>query len=128
VLIEEYCPDCESPMVRTKIDYEQKIGNKWLFIPDVEAFVCSSTIQCGHRYITGKGSEVIDNAYRRCFVKTPVTVKIQRKLTTIGKDKLGFYLPPDIIRSYNSINGKRLTKGVHLDIWIEEDRIIAEPV
>ena len=128
MLIEEYCPDCESPMVRTKIDYEQKIGNKWLFIPDVEAFVCSSTIQCGHRYITGKGSEVIDNAYRRCFVKTPVTVKIQRKLTTIGKDKLGFYLPPDIIRSYNSINGKRLTKGVHLDIWIEEDRIIAEPV
>ena len=125
-MIEEYCPDCESPMVRTKIDYDQKIGDKYLFIPNVEAFVCSST-QCGHRYVTEKGSEVIDNAYRRFFVKTPVTIKIQRKLTTIGKDKLGFYLPRDIIRSYNSINSKKLTKGAPLDIWIEDDRIIAEP-
>lgn len=113
-------------MVRTRIDYEQKIGDKVLFIPDIEAFVCSST-QCGHRYITGKGSEVVDKAYRRCFLKPQVTVKIQRRLTTLGKDKLGFYLPPDIIRSYNSINGRKLIKGVPLNIWIEDDKIVAEP-
>ena len=113
-------------MVRTKIDNEQKIGNKILFISDVEAFVCSNE-QCGHRYITEKGSELVDGAYRKCFVKAPTMLKIQRKLTTIGKGKLGFYLPPDIIRSYNAINGKKLTKGVTIDLWIEDDRVILEP-
>jgi len=125
-MVEEYCPDCESPMVRTKIDYEQKIGDKFLFIPGVEAFVCSNE-QCGNRYITEKGSELIDNAYRRCFVKPKVTLKMQRKLTTIGKDKLGLYFPADIIRSYNSVNDKKLTKGTRLDLWIEDNRIIVEP-
>lgn len=116
----ELCPKCESPMVLSKIAFRQQLRDKLLYVSGVEAFVCTNS-ECNSRYLTEKGTALVDDAYRSFFITPQRELKLETSITQIGGKSLGIYLPKDIVTALH------LKKGTTAYLSIDGNRIIVEP-
>lgn len=117
----EICPKCESPMVLTKIPFRQQLRDKLLYVSGVEAYACTNR-ECNTRYLTERGTALVDEAYRSFFVTPQRELKLETSITLVGGKSLGIYLPKDIVAALN------LKKRTTAYVFLDGNRIIVEPV
>jgi len=107
-------------MVLTQTPFRQQLRDKLLYVSGVEAFVCTNS-ECNSRYLTEKGTALVDEAYRSFFITPQRELKLEASITQIGGKSLGIYLPKDIVAALN------LKKGTTAYLSIDGNRIIVEP-
>ena len=70
----ENCANCDGTLVRRKIEYDKKIGEKRVLFEDVPALVCSS---CDEVWFDGKVAEKMERLFQKGikptrWVKVPI--------------------------------------------------------